>query len=405
MDKSEVIKRLGRLTQREREVLSEFGKEIPYWKIGNNLGLTEGAIKTHMSNIFSKLELAGFKRDERRKALLEVYCPVLESENIETPPPEPPELESNPDIDDETIDELQYGIIKVEPAEIVGPPTPPGNRRRGCRTFIFGLLAGAILIALAGLGIYWMWMTFAPRLTGEPDLESPTAQVAEVTRLATVIHTQIVTEPVVAEDMPNPSATSENLPSPTTAAPTPTESPSIPLPFTDNFDNGPNPAWKALNGDWLTANGRYTILGEGYDFKWSILDEPSWENYRVSVNMEIANHRSGAQGIIAIAVRIQHNKPQYIGFYINSLTYGGWALLGTDRHDTEFIADYGPVIPETSNLVLEVNGNQFTAYLDGRVYQEINFPGYERGGVALGIGCNFSSCTSFDDFSVESIDP
>ncbi|MFC0562076.1 response regulator [Halalkalibacter alkalisediminis] len=50
--------RLNRLTERERDVLIEVTKGYSNKEIGENLHISEKTVKTHMSNLLAKLELA-----------------------------------------------------------------------------------------------------------------------------------------------------------------------------------------------------------------------------------------------------------------------------------------------------------------------------------------------------------
>jgi len=50
--------------------------------------------------------------------------------------------------------------------------------------------------------------------------------------------------------------------------------------------------------------------------------------------------------------------------------------------------------------VIEANGNTFTGYVNGQSVGSVTIPGYENGGIGLGIDCA-NHCPTFSKFSLE----
>lgn len=69
--------RLGRLTEREDEVLALMAEGLGNTAIADRLVVTEGAIHKHVRNIFAKLDLAPDDRADRRVAAVLRYLDVV----------------------------------------------------------------------------------------------------------------------------------------------------------------------------------------------------------------------------------------------------------------------------------------------------------------------------------------
>ena len=413
METEEIVLRLSRLKEKERLVLIEFCEGLKYIDIGVKLGYREGTIKTHMSNIFSKLELAEFKRSERRRVLLEEFCPILNSGNLESPLPEAIlELESEPvkplsEGEEEIIDDLQTDLMVIEPTTIDYIHPPRENRFRGLRLFSCAFFSIIFAIALIFVGIY-----FGRDLFFNDDTEPTIPVETLVAQALTAASEAESTEPIqssftgVPTDTELPLSTNTSPPPTATFLPTNTSTPipSIQLPFSDDFDDGLSSDWTVLNGTWFTANGKLTTQANDGDWVWLALDEPGWKNYRIKVSVFISSYGSAYQSHVAIAVRTQKSQSKFIAFYSDFLVRGIWGLVGIDNHDIDVISGSDDMfsIPTESNWEIEVNGNAFITYINGREYHRITISGYEFGGIALGVNCDYDKeCPKFDNFSIE----
>ncbi len=172
--------------------------------------------------------------------------------------------------------------------------------------------------------------------------------------------------------------------------------------FSDNFDMGPSSQWKFITGNWITANGRLTTLynGDNYIWLWAQLDQPNWTNYRISFDLEHAtNMGTFATQQMAVAVRVTNRQSKFLAF-----TCGNgcrWAFIGTGTSNVQEIAGWGTEALQKATYEIEVVGNQFVAKINGREVQRIVLTGYDSGGIALGLTCNYSlGCPSFDNFKV-----
>jgi hypothetical protein len=288
---------------------------------------------------------------------------------------------------------------------------PNVHRRRSPLPAILIISVVAILIFLGGVQIYEWFSGFGktPEVAlteapiSEPTLDASSNQMTDVQNPTQRIEPtsqpyQQPTEKPVQQDTITPTVTI--APPPPTAIPLPV----ISLPFSDNFDSGINPAWKMLNGTWFTGDGRATVLNNNGYFQYLMLDDPTWTDYTVSVDLHIYAYAAANQGKAAIAVRSLNSQKNFIGFFIDYFARGSWALLGEDGNSSHLISGVGGSnysIPKDSTIEIEVSGSNFIARVNGREYQRVNYPGYERGGVVLLIECSVEiGCPSFDNLGV-----
>jgi len=230
---------LGRLTQREREVLARVCAAVPYAEIGQELHIAEGSVKSHMGNIYVKLELDRLRRSERRKRLFQKICPALD-EPLPPPPPEPRRPARVPRRVMRLVEEDKAALVPVQAHVVAVTPPRQQQRRRGCRgcgrlllvlLVILGLLAAGF--ALRGFLPDWLReaadflegegvadvTTLIPGLIPAPPASAPTTRPAATPRPTATPRPQ-----PTATHRPQPTATTRPQPTATTR-PWPTNTP------------------------------------------------------------------------------------------------------------------------------------------------------------------------------------
>ena len=415
----DLIAKLKTLSKRELDVLWLRCKGMKYKDIGKALSIVESTVKTDMGRVYMKLGLDVLEPSARMKAIYDTFAPLLEQlqsegkkargtqpevvegvvvEDEEKPIPEPVQ---------KMVENDEKAVVPVRPAPLVAPPKPP-RKTNWFMVLVVGIVLG---ICLGAGGVYFVMRPFNGTLPfipqPSPTMPTPTVIPSDtpVPSPTTIIPTQtpkVITQVVVVTATPLPTTE----PSQPTQASTSLPASAISLPFSDNFTNGPNPAWQLLSGTWITANGRFTTLSDTQqqNWNWAILPAASWQNYRVTVNVQMAYPGAAAQGEYAIVVRVSDNNAKYLGFDVDTNSAGELALIGNPEWDVRAIAgkNYNDV-PDTANIEIDAIGNSFTARANGQLYQQITLPGYDHGGVGLGTLCDnpIGKCTSFGNFKVE----
>jgi len=412
MIEADVIEQLKILTTRQREVLGLFCQGNEYKYIGKVLFIDENTVKSHMANIYVKLDLIHITASLRRKILFETYCPALHELDIAPQKDEPIEPEPAPEEIIQMVENDERALVVVKPIIIDVPPIEEGKKeisgqkrkrkpdkpesgkkKRHPWRWLFVL----ILLALLSFGGFQAY-SWIQKFIGTIQVSSSQEEPETVKNLANTTPKSVST-PI--------SADAEVVPT-MTALPSPTKTPAatISLPFTDTFDNGFRSEWEPLSGSWITANGKLTAIKPDTDLHLIMLDDPTWTNYRISVDVHINNYGAPSMGEFAIGVRALNTQSQFLGFFVDTLERGGWAFLGSWHSENEYLIGQGKVgsIPENATYEVEVNGNDFVVRVNGREYQRINLSGYERGGILLGVECsNDHECPSFDNLVIEPI--
>lgn len=194
-----------------------------------------------------------------------------------------------------------------------------------------------------------------------------------------------------------------------TAIPTPTATlfapPADGVLFKDDFESGDLSAWTQINGQWLVANGKLTVLGDENDpYKWISLIRPEWKNYILSLTVYQPHQGSAAQNDVLVTVRNGGSQAKRIGVPVDYFGSVYWAFIGNDYFDKDVIAGNSRdfEFDSGSTMELEVNGNTFILRVNGQEFQRITLPGYESGGISLGADCDstYDDCASFDNVKV-----
>jgi len=285
-------------------------------------------------------------------------------------------------------------IPKEEPKEHLEVPdrVETGNRR--------ALWLGVgFMIILALVGGYYLGAHNSP-----PRQIVITATLAPVSQATTnkVVPTTRPTERILLTSTESPTDTI--APTDTTApTDTPTIAPTlIPLPFQDNFNNGLNPMWNQLTGTWRVINGQLTA---DPDDSWSriLVGDTRWTNFRVDV--DVFNYDWNYQVEV-----IAHATPQgFISFRTNG-DGSSWMLhkIGSDEETIASLDKGGLTFSgfdgyAKNHIRLEVNGNTYSAYVDGQLYLQVTDPTFPSGQAGLGIYFPNSHTHRFDNFSIEAL--
>lgn len=152
------------LTDRESEVLQLVCQHKSYQEIADALYIGKSTVKTHMHNIYVKLEIDHLDRDKRVLKIHNIYCPLFQQEKkskkeqpeIEiidvTPDPDP----ISPD-EEEVIDGDEMALVAYKQEPITGGRKEMGTRKkRGCSRYIITLILGALIV----IGAWYSWENF-----------------------------------------------------------------------------------------------------------------------------------------------------------------------------------------------------------------------------------------------------
>jgi hypothetical protein len=398
---TEAARRLASLSQRERQVLGLVCSGLMYKDIAQNLFISLPTVKSVMGRVYVKLGLDQLDKGERMKAIYELYCPILKSSPLPQEPLPPDQNLPIPSAIIKMVDEDELLVIPPQAQTLAynlpvkSAPAPT----RGSRSFVLiggliGLLALSCLIIAILLSNQFIPH---PNPTAVTFSGSPTTVAIIPTDTPVASTTPIPAIPTNTVFVSQNTPTASDTPQPTIPLPPTSTAPTINLPFSDNFSAGVNPAWQVQNGDWLTADGRFTISNAGNKWYFVVLDDPSWTNYRIKVNIKL---EKSDEGRVAVIIRYLSSQNKYLVFNIENLfSKGGFATYSGSEFT--YIAGYGSVrILHDFDLEIDAIGNNFVAKIDGMVTQQINLSGYEQGGVGLGINCFSNPCASIGNFQV-----
>jgi hypothetical protein len=253
------------------------------------------------------------------------------------------------------------------------------------------------------------------------EAEAKLAKVHALTPTAVPVQT---TTPIPPTATPGPSPTATLVPptatpSPSpTASPTATSTPSLPLPFFDDFDAGPKPDWVVLSSTWGMAGGEYTLtdISGSPVIGISVVGDAGWRDYAVEADIRglYYPHSYPERGDpwsskAAILVRVQDDG-RAVGLMIDErfldweiLVGDSWSVVPGTRVDS-----YGE---EGTHIKIEVRGNVFAAYVDGKMitsFSDARFPSGKVGlwlhsSGQLGAG-DWRAVPKIDNFKVTKLD-
>lgn len=402
MSPDDATHKLNSLSARQIEVLKQVCEGLSYKQIAINLFISENTVKTHMTNIYTKLGLDEFESTQQRKiALHQTFCTALQG--IETPPKksdEPKELPTVPEKVWKMVEEDEkaiilrpsYPIIDIESDE---DPPPPPKRTKRLRWFLFGVVVGSILMASV---VYFSWKA---NLFLNPEAEissldnesqnpiTPDEQSANPEASVTPIQNRPVT--------PESQTTQEVEVVETEAI---ISSAVLPLPFTDNFDQGLSDDWQQILGTWRMVDGKLTADQSN---SWSLIlvGDDRWQDY--AIDMDIL---SSKRDEIRIILRAKGNS--YIAFETSSkLTSFGsnWILFQDGVPNTIAHTDTGGLNGGTagylkSHFRIEVQDDIYKAFSDGVLISQIQEKSLTSGEVGISLKDSSNDVTLIDNFVI-----
>jgi len=430
-------KNVSHLTETELETVWLVCQGLDYNEIAKVRIIAEATVRRDMQFVYRRLQLSTYTKAMRIKMIFLIYYPLLEDERIKRKnpsylpiidgSPEPKtkveeEIEVEKMVVDDIKDIILYGrdwlkskksstnishqpdsdtVIKI----VTQPMLPPGKTTTDGPMWktlvplavVLGLLA---CVAVFGIGYYFNQKQSQLGLEQTKVAVQQTQVAAAQAIQPTLMVVQPTTAPSSTLQVIVITATPQPMPTvpPATAVPIPTSAPAIQLPFSDNFDKGPSPLWKVLSGNWITADGRYTITNTEGHWSLTALDEPSWKNYRIQVNVNNPPWNTNELGVL---VRVSGGA-KYLGFAVSNHSRTSWAMLTLNDNWAKPITGFGNMdAPTKFDLDMEVSGNQFIARINGAESQRISISGYDNGGIMLGILCNVTACPSFDNLKID----
>jgi hypothetical protein len=259
----------------------------------------------------------------------------------------------------------------------------------------------------------------------QAELKEAEAKLAEVRALTPTAVPVPTTTPIPPTATPGPSPTATlvpptpaHSPSPTTL-PTATPTPSLSLPFFDDFDAGPKPDWEVLSGKWGMAGGKYTMtdISGGSVTGVSVVGDTGWRDYAVEAEVSGLHYPyywgddrdEEISSRAAILVRMQDDGGA-VGLMIDE-QFVDWEILEGDSWTVVSgtrVAGYGE---EGTRIKVEVRGNVFAAYVDGKMITSFSDDRFPSGKVGLWLqssgllnASDWRAVPKIDNFKVAKLD-
>jgi len=402
---------LRKLNERERQILELKCQGLTDEKIWGKMNISEGTYNASVKLLYVKLGLdliTSYK--ERKETIKKSICHLLSAQENSTvlesvsPEPSQEELSSHPEVlaiilQDRLEEEREKRneIVVDTPNPIIKIPVPK-PRIRWDRIFLFGFLV-LLFLGMAGT-IGYLLGNKKPAQQAIVVTATPNQQMTK-TALAIPVVPPTSTPTITLATSPTIIPTDTIVPTdteiPPTDTPVPSPTPEIKLPFTDNFDSGMNSNWVPVLGTWRTVNGQLTADPGGYS-EISVGDG-NWTNYAVDVDVFNYDHNyevsvivrdSGSGSMILrtnccdtnwILVNGIENK-QIAHLDKGGLTYSGFNGFAKDHFH------------------IEVSGNNYTAYIDGKLFLEVQDSTLTNGRVGLGFSYPSDNTDRFDNFKV-----
>jgi Sigma-70, region 4 len=443
MDSGEIAKRLAKLAPREKEVLHLRCQGLKYKDVGLRLGITLETVKSHMGHFYDKVGLSelGLSNTQLWEQLFKVYCPVFQQNWVEVTQPgttaeDNLALQLVPSEKALVLVDLSEDLVPWERPE---PPMPPRTTDGGAiidghvsrpapqlpppsvvkpksgpnsvLMLFGGALLGIFLCLILG-GLAW-WLFFRNQkplpvalVSATPTvvLATPTPVLPAATAVP-VVETKIVVvtaTPPPATSTPQASVTPvppTNTPVPSdTPLPTATATASVPLPFSDNFDQGLTALWKPQTGTWRMVNGRLTADPSDLMSLIMVGDE-NWTNY--TVNVDVYNYDWN----YPVRVIVRAAGGNYLAFQTNCCNTDWFLVSGPDEKSIAHFDKGGLKFSGFTGFMkdqirVEVSGQTYSGYVDGKLYLQVQDATLTSGAVGLAFQYAFNDTTQFDNFMV-----
>jgi len=411
VENPDVIRRIEKLPPQKKEILKCFCRGMSIRQIAEKFFIGEGTVRSHMTQIYVKLELDLISVDARRAVLLRLYCEAfdkyvrgseykgekalvdLSPESFEKEAEEEEEKMSKKDKErseeaNEMIDSDHKKIIKLRPRDwekiddtglMVGKEEP----RRNPNPFQVGLFLFALIgFATVAIILYGL-------LTGNFQLIRPNQEQAvqqeQVEQQPTQAQAQIQEEPT---QIIQPTAIPTNA---ETSTPAPTPLPKPVILFEDDFEGGLSDAWEVVSGNPVVVNG---MLSSDRD-TWVVVGDPAWTNYSVEFDADTFSNWYN-WGYNVFGIRIQDIDQMY-------------AYKWTTEQTEWYVIENGDwnVMPQSDqrlgsgmkNFRIVANGDSITMYVDGVNVYSFYSNKYPQGRVGFLIGAE----TIIDNFKIKEI--
>lgn len=380
---------LGGLGPRQREVLGLVCDGLEYEDIAERLHISENTVKSHMRQVYLKLDLTDIKsRTQRGKKLHQVYCPLLEAAAIPPAKPDADEPQPVPEEVQRLVEEDQKALVLWQPKPGTGTtstaiqareqPLPPQIIReskppRPLRWMVLGIILGAVLIAAIAWQVVQTLRSQVASLAHA--LINPVVVTSQVTVMVsepprptgTALVVVVTATPLRPTNSPQPSDTPA-LPT-NTLEPTSTPTPSVALPFEDNFDSGLRPEWRVLGGAPITINGRLTAAEADLAIE---IGDSSWGDYKVEFDYyKLYPH---------VVLLVFGQKLRYRMASEQFQSNGAWEAFENNKwvaiSDAGGVGDFG-------RLRVVIEGNSYHLFIDGSAYMDIVYGTQVKGPFGL----------------------
>ena len=294
-------------------------------------------------------------------------------------------LEDNPD----TLKELP-----PPPDEPFPPPPPPDPRgikpyvqepiiikgKRPPRRGRLVLAVMGVLLVLVGGASYWLGTRNNPPVAPVNASEPP----------------QSVLSPTLPLPSPSLESTLTFTPEATFTPTTPPTATTNPFLFSDNFNDGLDPAWTTIFGDPIVVNGQLTAS----ESTMVSVGDASWTDYQVSfdIDMPLSACRLGDLSN-AVGVRASSVDSMLILVFSgchsqwNNVVGGAWNPIAATYIDSFFAGD-------SKHITIDVKGNQISVHFNADLISSLVSDDYPSGYVFIKIRPE----TLYDDFRVTLLD-
>ena len=171
--------------------------------------------------------------------------------------------------------------------------------------------------------------------------------------------------------------------------------------FFDNFDKGPKPDWNPLDGSWTMVSGAYTLadIKDNYLF-FTILETRNWGDLVMTADLRPGHTGSFVNEAIffpRITPPVKTTKGTRtteigvggIGFFVDA-KYGGFVKAGWGKvtdgkwSDPLEVVKVKKIPGEIIQVRIHVEGNIYSAYVNGTFVSRFNDDSYPSGMIGIG---------------------